>query len=595
MEPSEQPRALTEAAQRNVVAFAKLLGYVRYFHPSDEACATDWESFAINGIRAIEGARGPSGLASTLEDLFRPIAPTVRVFPTGQRVRMPGALAPPTRQAGIKAVRWHHLGLGPGGGIYHSERMRGPLANGTLPSGWRSPDRPFRAELGGGVSCLVPLTLYADREGTIPRPPARPGAGPEEPAPALVRSGNNRTTRLAAVALAWNIPQHFYPYFDVVRTDWPRALSRALRQAALDADERAFLDTMRGMVAALKDGHGRVSHPCEGELFVPAVCLDLAQKRVVVTHVAAGGPRAVRRGDVVLTVNGEPAAQAARRVGALISSATPQWKQVRTMRELLAGPKGSVVAGTVSRGGGPARSVRLRRTVRLGAVREPRPDKVAEVRPGVIYVDLDRIAQSDWDAALPALQSAQAIVFDLRGYPYRYDPVLLGHLRDRALRSPEWRLPIITQPDGIGMSFAKSHWTVPRLEPRLRARVAMLTGGGAISAAEQWVAMFEHYRLGEVVGGPTAGTNGNVNPFTTPGGYWVCWTGLKVLKHDGSQHHGVGILPTVPVSRTLEGVAAGRDEVLERAIEVLLSPTQPPPHRPTTASSRRRDSALRGR
>jgi C-terminal processing protease CtpA/Prc len=44
---------------------------------------------------------------------------------------------------------------------------------------------------------------------------------------------------------------------------------------------------------------------------------------------------------------------------------------------------------------------------------------------------------------------------------------------------------------------------------------------------------------------------------------------MKVLKHDGSQHHGIGILPTVPVSRTRAGVAAGRDEVLERALELF--------------------------
>jgi C-terminal processing protease CtpA/Prc len=79
----------------------------------------------------------------------------------------------------------------------------------------------------------------------------------------------------------------------------------------------------------------------------------------------------------------------------------------------------------------------------------------------------------------------------------------------------------------------------------------------------------EHEKLGEIVGATTAGTNGNVNPFTLPGGYHVMWTGMKVLKHDGSRHHGVGIRPTVPVSRTREGVAAGRDEVLEKGIEVV--------------------------
>ncbi len=44
---------------------------------------------------------------------------------------------------------------------------------------------------------------------------------------------------------------------------------------------------------------------------------------------------------------------------------------------------------------------------------------------------------------------------------------------------------------------------------------------------------------------------------------------MKVLKHDGSQHHGVGILPTIPFERTLEGVRQGRDELLERAVQAV--------------------------
>jgi len=81
--------------------------------------------------------------------------------------------------------------------------------------------------------------------------------------------------------------------------------------------------------------------------------------------------------------------------------------------------------------------------------------------------------------------------------------------------------------------------------------------------------IIEHHQLGEIVGSPTAGTNGNVNPFMIPGSYQIMWTGMQVLKHDGSQHHGIGIRPTVPVTPTAAGIAAGRDEVLEKAIETL--------------------------
>ena len=87
------------------------------------------------------------------------------------------------------------------------------------------------------------------------------------------------------------------------------------------------------------------------------------------------------------------------------------------------------------------------------------------------------------------------------------------------------------------------------------------------------------------VGGPTAGTNGNINPFTLPDGYLIWWTGMKVLKQDGSRHHGVGILPTIPAARTLAGVAAGRDEVLEKGIASRSSEPAPGRTGPHAASS----------
>ena len=40
--------------------------------------------------------------------------------------------------------------------------------------------------------------------------------------------------------IAWNVFQHFYPYFDVVKTDWPAELPKALRTAATDAGPDEF-------------------------------------------------------------------------------------------------------------------------------------------------------------------------------------------------------------------------------------------------------------------------------------------------------------------------------------------------------------------
>ena len=138
------------------------------------------------------------------------------------------------------------------------------------------------------------------------------------------------------------------------------------------------------------------------------------------------------------------------------------------------------------------------------------------------------------------------------------------------MQSARWNKPIVTQPDGKNWDWDTSgRWDLVPEAPRIAGRVAFLTGGRAISYAESCMGIVEAYKLAEIVGEPTAGSNGDRNPFTLPGGYSISWTGMKVLKHDGTTHHGVGIRPTVPVKPTIQRLAEGRDEVLEKGIEVV--------------------------
>jgi hypothetical protein len=41
---------------------------------------------------------------------------------------------------------------------------------------------------------------------------------------------------------------------------------------------------------------------------------------------------------------------------------------------------------------------------------------------------------------------------------------------------------------------------------------------------------------------------------------------MRVTKHDGARQHLIGIQPTIPASRTIAGVIAGRGEILENAL-----------------------------
>ena len=173
---------------------------------------------------------------------------------------------------------------------------------------------------------------------------------------------------------------------------------------------------------------------------------------------------------------------------------------------------------------------------------------------------MDRVDDRTFREALPRLEKAEGIVFDFRGYPGRIGPdSFFPHLINHPVSSPQWNVPFITRPDQTDVTFRRGgEWRISPREPYLKAKRAFVIDGRAISYAESCLGIVEHEKLGALVGGPTAGTNGNVNPVGLPGGYRFIWTGMKVLKHDGSGHHGIGIQPTVPVARTVAGVRRPR-------------------------------------
>ncbi|HKV11750.1 MAG TPA: hypothetical protein VJ725_26625, partial [Thermoanaerobaculia bacterium] len=120
----------------NLAAFARLLGAVRLFHPSDAVAAADWNRVAVAGVEAVEGVEDPAALARALEGFFRPLAPTLRVYPRGERPATPSELLPPVDGGEVRIVAWRHYGGGFGSPskIFSSDRIddRTPSGLGLL-------------------------------------------------------------------------------------------------------------------------------------------------------------------------------------------------------------------------------------------------------------------------------------------------------------------------------------------------------------------------------------------------------------------------------------------------------------------------------
>jgi C-terminal processing protease CtpA/Prc len=731
----------TDVGVQNVRALAHLYGHVRYFHPSDEAAALNWDRFLVHGVREVRDAATPEELRRRLEALFRPVAPTLQLF-DGRTAPPPHPGLMPADTAGLQLVTWQHRGVGLGnpgpytsvrlnrlmvvpaaGGMAtvtqavnaapfrgHELRLEAAVRAGVTGSGnhanlWLRVDRPdqqrgffdnmmdrpiaddhwrtytiegtvapdaervvfggmlvgsgaawfdaFRLRvrrnetepwrdvplanpdfvegsgselpgwggtgdesvtatesdafvgsraahirrgavmpaqplfaarpapgevverpLGRGLVARIPLALYGREDATLP------AADPDDAAAladALAAAQSGLTAadpalRAAAVIAVWNVFQHFYPYFDVVATEWDGVLTEALRRAERDRDERDLLRTLRWLVARLDDGHGQVGHPVALTRATLPLRLERIEGQVAVVAVAEDVPEAcVRTGDVLLAIDDVGVEDALREAEAFISG-SPQRRATVAALWLGQGERGTRARLVLGRGDGNTVECHLVRD-RQAPPPDPRPEPLTELADGVMYVDLSRAEMSTISDAMDRLAAAHGVIFDLRGYP-RGNHDVLRHLSADTLRSAHWQVPqrihpVPASPVGYDTS---GRWALPPAEPRLTGRVVFLTDARAVSYAESVLGIVEHYRLGDIVGAPTAGTNGNVNPFAVLGGYQIHWTGMRVLKHDGSQHHMVGIRPTVAVERTLRALREGRDEHIERAVALIGRP-----------------------
>jgi hypothetical protein len=92
----------------NLVAFAKLYGYVKYFYPGDKANSLDWNNLLITNLNEIENLNSLNDLEKKLQDIFFPIAPYIQIFQNNNIIKSKNIF---NSENNSKPVFWQYLGF----------------------------------------------------------------------------------------------------------------------------------------------------------------------------------------------------------------------------------------------------------------------------------------------------------------------------------------------------------------------------------------------------------------------------------------------------------------------------------------------------
>jgi len=102
-----------------------------------------------------------------------------------------------------------------------------------------------------------------------------------------------------------------------------------------------------------------------------------------------------------------------------------------------------------------------------------------------------------------------------------------------------------------------------------QGKVVILINETTQSQAEYTTMAFRTAPRATVIGSTTAGADGNVSQFFLPGGISTMISGIGVYYPDGKETQRIGIVPDIIVKPTVKGIAEGKDEPLEKAIEII--------------------------
>ena len=183
------------------------------------------------------------------------------------------------------------------------------------------------------------------------------------------------------------------------------------------------------------------------------------------------------------------------------------------------------------------------------------------------YITLANIKEEDISEIKKSFKDTKGIIIDIRNYPSTFVPFSLGsYFMPESTAFVKFTNGNIDNP---GEFTFTNNLEIPSQGKTYKGKLIILVNENSQSQAEYTAMAFRAAKTSTIVGSTTAGADGNVSTILLPGGLRTMISGIGVYYPNGSETQRVGIVPDIAVKPTIEGIKKGKDEVLEKAIEII--------------------------
>jgi len=384
--------------------------------------------------------------------------------------------------------------------------------------------------------------------------------------------------RLLSLFRYWNVIQYYFPYRNLIKEDWTDVLSEFIPYYINASNEIEYKLAVLELIGRVNDTHANIwgsdnaLRKYTGVNYVP-VAVKFIEGKLVVTdyyNEVLGKESGLQKGDIIAKINNEPVSKIVNEKSKYAPASNIPTK-LRILADQLLRSNDSTINITIKRDGTYKDQVlRTYSSTKIDFTKYWKKNDTCFrfINPDIAYLNPGRIKNSYLPEIMKEVEKTKGLIIDFRSYPSEFVVFTLSeYLMPNSTEFVKFSNGSIQIP---GMfTFTKTLSVGRKNDNYYKGKVVILVNETTQSSAEYHTMAFRTAPGAKVIGSTTAGADGNISRLVLPGGIFTAISGIGIYYPDGRETQRIGIVPDIVVNPTIKGIKENRDELLEKAIEVI--------------------------
>ena len=577
-------KEMNEQQIRNVLLYAKVQGGVQHFYPSKAGKKIDWNRMTIYGTGEVLRCENDKELIEKIITLFKPVCDEI-TFSVGNPVTVSEK-----RSDGQKYYTYEHHGMG-------KSMKKIPF----LYNPYFVKDKKIKIN---DTICFYRDSIISEQSGTIyfAIPTTSPKTNLSKDFERLSKYLDtiliDKTLlnskkgilypltfpqyRIAEYIIPWNEIRFFFPYPNSIsHIDWDNKLASTIKKVYETSDAKTLFTEMHHLLNPLNDAHLTIPYSFSAkkgiivyQMYVAPNTLQVEiyyqNDTALIVNVANKYKNIIPPMSIIDSINGISTSEWAKYQKGFISG-SEHFKNRKLNEKLLSQYEDSIFVLNITTKEGKSQRIEVIENSK-DTYRHHSEQICYNVDDGIYCLDFSAKTASNKTIKkeikkLLKNPELKGIVIDLRN-AYHWEHQFLAYFTDTILKTTNFSYPVKTTPYHIKYYDKNGQWKIRPHKKHFDVPVCFLSSSSLLSYAETVMEIVKHYKLGIIIGEPTAGCNGDVTNISGPMMFCMT-TGGPVFNRDGSDLYNVGIIPDIYVTNNIQDVKNGIDNQMNTAIKVI--------------------------